>query len=525
MTTSKNCINWKFSTSYLALLATISLVVAFTFWPEIANLVTIWETKEEYSHGFLIPVIAAFLVWQKSDQLRTTELNPSWAGIGFIVLGCILLFMGRAGAVFDLGQYGLIVVIFGTTLSLFGWSGIQLLWAPLFILVFMVPLPQFIYSDLSLNLQLVSSKLGVEVIRLFDISVFLEGNVIDLGVYKLQVVEACSGLRYLFPLMSLAFIAAYFFKVELWKRVVVVVSSVPITVLMNSFRIGVIGVLVDHWGIEQAEGFLHTFEGWVVFMGCLAILFLEMWLLTKFSRDKRPFQEVFGFDFPEGVDPERKQAFRQIPTQFTGAVLVLGLSLLLTNALENRERITPERLSFSGFPEEFNGWTGKSNQLESIYLDELKLDDYLLIDYANNLNKSVNVYMAYYSAQEAGSAAHSPKSCIPGGGWNMSPVDEIEIEGVKLKGEPLRVNRSIISKGESRQLVYYWFQQRGRDITNEISVRWYILLDSVLRNRTDGAMIRLTSSISLNEEVTAADKRLQEVAKEIANSMSDYIPE
>lgn len=108
---------------------------------------------------------------------------------------------------------------------------------------------------------------------MFQIPVFLEGNIIDLGVYQLQVVEACSGLRYLFPLMSLGFIAAYFYQAAFWKRAIVFLMTIPITILMNSFRIGVIGVMVDNWGISMAEGFLHDFEGWIIFMACAAILF------------------------------------------------------------------------------------------------------------------------------------------------------------------------------------------------------------------------------------------------------------
>ena len=147
-----------------------------------------------------------------------------------------------------------------------------MIWAPLLFLLFMIPLPNFLYNNLSAQLQLLSSELGVAVIRLFDIGVYLEGNVIDLGTYKLQVVEACSGLRYLFPLTSLAFLMAYLFKAAAWKRIVIFLSSIPITLLINSFRIGVIGVLVEYWGPGQAEGFLHDFEGWVVFMSSLGVL-------------------------------------------------------------------------------------------------------------------------------------------------------------------------------------------------------------------------------------------------------------
>src|SRR6185312_17264866 len=150
-------------------------------------------------------------------------------------------------------------------------------------------------------LQLISSQLGVLFIRAFQIPVFLEGNVIDLGVYKLQVVDACSGLRYLYPLLSLGFLAAYLFQAPIWQRVVVFLSTIPITIVMNSLRIGIVGILVNHFGPQDADGFLHMFEGWIIFIACAAVLVAEMALLARFGSPGKPkgFFDVF---YPPKVD-------------------------------------------------------------------------------------------------------------------------------------------------------------------------------------------------------------------------------
>lgn len=171
-------------------------------------------------------------------------------------------------------------------------KGLKTASVPLLFLVFMVPFPAFILNNLSSKLQLISSWLGVEFIRACDIMVYLEGNVIDLGNYKLQVVDACSGLRYLFPLASLAFLCAYLFKGPFWQKLLIFLSAMPLTIFMNSFRIGVIGVLVDNWGTEMAEGFLHDFEGWAVFLLCMALLFIEMWIFSRISGRKLAFSEL-----------------------------------------------------------------------------------------------------------------------------------------------------------------------------------------------------------------------------------------
>src|SRR5262249_11465682 len=142
------------------------------------------------------------------------------------------------------------------------------------------------------------SRIGVAIVRLFGISVFLEGNVIDLGIYKLEVAEACNGLRYLFPLMTLGFLFAYFFKAGWWKRVFLFLSSIPIAILMNSLRIGVIGVMVDRWGTKMAEGFLHDFQGWSVFMVSVGVMILEMIALSRVGGARQPWRQLFGVEFP-----------------------------------------------------------------------------------------------------------------------------------------------------------------------------------------------------------------------------------
>src|SRR5262249_37952056 len=156
-----------------------------------------------YSHGLLIPPVAAFLVWQQKDRLERMPFTGSWLGVVLVLLGGVLLMMGQLGTVFTLVQYAYVLTLAGLILSVVGCQAFRLIAVPILILMFMIPLPQFVLANLSVKLQLLSSQIGVFVIRLFDISVFVEGNVIDLGGYKLQVADACSGLRYLFPLMTL----------------------------------------------------------------------------------------------------------------------------------------------------------------------------------------------------------------------------------------------------------------------------------------------------------------------------------
>ena len=256
-----------------ALLAIAAVLVSLVaFGPALLELVHRWNSQEEYSHGFLIPVVTAWLLWSRRDALWASIGQPSLVGPALIVLAIAMHIVGVLGAIWILSQVGFVVVLIGIVLAIGGYSLLRVAFIPIAYLLFAIPLPYFIDAVLTLKLQLISSELGVFFIRLFQIPVYLDGNIIDMGVYKLQVVEACSGLRYLYPLLSLSFLAAYLFQGPLWQRTVVFLSSIPIAIGMNGFRIGLVGFLVDRWGTAMAEGALHFFEGWVIFLACSALL-------------------------------------------------------------------------------------------------------------------------------------------------------------------------------------------------------------------------------------------------------------
>ena len=517
-----------FSTAGLAswlLILALSIVLIGIFYDGLAQMVKQWISSEEYGYGFLIPVISAYFIWQRKNELASVVAEGSWLGLVVTILGLGMFFLGELSTLYIIVQYAFVVVVTGVALSLLGWQRFKLVWVSFLILIFMIPLPGFIYKGLSAELQLISSQLGVAMIRLFNISVYLEGNIIDLGIFKLQVVEACSGLRYLFPLATLAFIAAYIYRGTVWRKVIIFLSSAPITVVMNSIRIGMIGILVEHWGRSAAEGFLHYFEGWVIFMICLLILLGEMWLLNRVGSGRRPFRDAFTINFPERPPSTESKARiwnANKPLLVSSFVILLGLagSLLFGKRVE----IVPPRTDFINFPMQIGDWHGKRDHLEKIYLDVLKLDDYLLADFVDRQNAPVNLYVAYYASQRKGDSAHSPRSCIPGGGWEIQKLTQTVIAGASANGAPLNVNRLIIQYGDRKQLVYYWFQERGRDITNEYLVKWYIFWDALTRNRTDGALVRLVTPVQPGH-IEEADKYLRSFARAITPSLRDYIPD
>lgn len=509
----------------------VALVVAvlgllLTYFDGLTFMVGEWS-QEEYSHGYLIPAIAAFLLWQQRKALFEYRWQGAWLGVALIVLSTIMFIMGELSALYVIIQYAFLGSLVGLVLTLIGWRGMKYAWAPLLYLAFMIPLPDFLYNNLSAKLQLISSELGVAVIRMFGISVFLEGNVIDLGTYQLQVVEACSGLRYLFPLMSFGFLLAYMFKAPMWQRAIIFLSTIPITVLMNSFRIGVIGVLVDRFGIEQAEGFLHDFEGWIIFMACVGILLIMMKVFMVLSKDKSSLRDTLSLDTGEPAPKENVSRNGVFAAPFFTAVGVICFAALGSTYLDEREEVIPEREKFVAFDMKINDWEGRNIPVESIYLDVLKMEDYLSAQFVNENEKAlVDVWIAYYATQRKGVAIHSPRTCLPGGGWKIETFEQVVVNDVPgATNNQVAVNRTVMTQDRSKLLVYYWFKQRERNITNEYAMKWYLFWDSLTRKRTDGALMRLIANVPEGTDIADHEEVLRSFLRESYAPLTEYVPD
>ncbi|WNB74681.1 VPLPA-CTERM-specific exosortase XrtD [Methylomonas koyamae] len=502
------------------------LLLCLVFRDSLAEMVGTWIGLEEYSHGFFIPCITVYLIWMRRSELSVApSFKESVLGLVIIVTGLLIFILGGLATIRTMEQYAFLVVLTGMFACAFGLKGLKTASVPLLFLVFMVPFPAFILNNLSSKLQLISSWLGVEFIRACDIMVYLEGNVIDLGNYKLQVVDACSGLRYLFPLASLAFLCAYLFKGPFWQKLLIFLSAMPLTIFMNSFRIGVIGVLVDNWGTEMAEGFLHDFEGWAVFLLCMALLFIEMWIFSRISGRKLAFSELVQIPDDWGRAQVTGFSAGRLNRSVYAVLVLLLAGAGVSEMSKGREDVIPQRKAFLNFPTKLGNWQGRNDYLSQFYLNELKLTDYVIVNFNQpGTQNGVNFYSAYYQSQRKGAAVHSPRSCIPGDGWQIISYGQQEFPEFTLDGHSLELNRAVIQKGESRQLVYFWFQQRGRTITNEYMVKWYLFYDAIMMNRTDGALVRLVTPVDKSEDIALADKRLQSFLRDLLPELGNYLP-
>jgi exosortase len=250
-----------------------ALVVA-VYYQVLGKLVTDWWTIPDFSHGFLVPLFAAFLIWEKRETLRGVTLAPAWSGIGVIALGLVVLLLGVYGSELFLSRISLLILLAGLTLIFGGWQLLKELRFALLVLLLAIPLPSIIFNQITFPLQILATKLASELLPWFGVPVLREGNIIELPAMKLEVVEACSGIRSLMSLFTLAVFYGYFMEKSNWRRVVIVLASIPIAIAANAVRILGTGLCVQYWDPDKAMGFFHEFSGWVIFLVSLTCLYL-----------------------------------------------------------------------------------------------------------------------------------------------------------------------------------------------------------------------------------------------------------
>lgn len=495
-----------------------------------SGLLNTWTQSEDYGHGAMVVAVLGYVLYRRRAALLPIRPGSFWSVVPTALLACGLVVAGETSGIAFLGNYGLWLFGVAVILAFGGWHLLRHLIVPLLIIVLLFPLPQPLGPMLTAELQLVSSRLGVWVIRALGGSVYLEGNVLDMGSTKLLVAEACAGLRYLFPLLSLGAIIGYIMNAALWVRLGVFLMAAPITIFMNSFRIGVTGLLVDGGGSAHTEGFLHFFEGWVVFVLATLLLMAVAWLLVRLQRGQHSLSDALhaGLAGPDageasglGASPESPDAGRRGP--LVASALLMTIASLVTGAIVLREPGVVERKRLDEIPSALGDWTARRDRLPAIVEQVAGASEYFFADFISPSAEAVNVYVSYYETQKQGQIPHSPKVCLPGGGWKIERIDPVNVSGPN--GQVISVNRMVTSMGPQRMLAYYWLKQGASTYRKEGLARLDLIRFSLLENRTDGALIRLVTDVKAGDGADAADRRLSAMALELNRVITTYVPD
>jgi exosortase len=260
--------------SVFAIVGTLLLAFGFLYWDVIVKLLHDWQHDDNYSHGFLIVPIALYFAWERRDRLKAAPLAPSWLGVVLLLGSLATLIAGVLGAELFLTRVSIVGAVAGTVLFMLGWQHLRILTLPILFLLLMIPIPAIIFNQIAFPLQLLASRFGEVTLQAFHIPVLREGNVITLANTQLEVAEACSGIRSLISLLTLGIVYGYFVHPSAWVRTVIALATIPVAILANGLRVAGTGVAAHYYGPAAAEGFFHTFSGWLVFLVAFGMLFV-----------------------------------------------------------------------------------------------------------------------------------------------------------------------------------------------------------------------------------------------------------
>jgi exosortase len=257
--------------SQATVLAALSL---WLYWSTLAHLAAQWWHDPNFSHGFFVPLFSGFVLWQERDRFHRIAPRPSWIGLAVIAFAVSLLIVGQMGAELFVARFSILVMLAGAVILFLGWSFLRAALFPWLFLLLMIPIPNILFNQITFPLQLLASRVAAAVLPVFGVPILREGNVINLPAMALEVAEACSGIRSLMSLLTLAIIYGYLMEKRLWARWLLAIASIPIAVASNSVRIIGTGLLVQYWDADKAEGYFHASWGWIIFVISLAMLYL-----------------------------------------------------------------------------------------------------------------------------------------------------------------------------------------------------------------------------------------------------------
>jgi exosortase len=274
--------------SFWLQVALLVILVGFLYSHILARLVMDWWNDPNFSHGFLVPFFSGFVVWQNRKRLATLPMEPSWSGLVVVVGALGILIVGVLGVEFFLSRSSFVFLIAGLIIYFLGWRHFRAMLFPWAFLFFMVPIPAIIFNQVAFPLQFLAARLASSLLDVFGVPVLREGNIIQLPAMALEVAQACSGIRSLMSLGALAVIYGYFLETRNLPRILLALAAIPIAVVANALRVMGTGLLGYYWNPDRAEGFFHTFSGWVIFVISLVLLFsihaLLRWIGNRRAR-------------------------------------------------------------------------------------------------------------------------------------------------------------------------------------------------------------------------------------------------
>jgi len=479
----------------------LSILILAIYYPILMGIYAKVSTNEDYSHAFLMPFIAAYLIWEKRKSFKNAQIRPFWIGILLVIFTLLFSIYGVLGSDISAARIS-------------WWLWLVILFLPILMLGFIIPLPNCVQAPLTMSLKLASSKLAAVIIRVVNIPVYLDGNILDLGHTQLQVVDACSGLRYVLPLIALGILCAYFFQKNIWKRVVLVFLTLPIAVLMNGLRVSLTAILSQWISPKAAEGFFHGFSGWLVFLLSFSLLMVFSYILKLLPpKDVKKRQNVSNlYSNSAKTHYKRKERGNIIPFTITVGLLVVILVASLSTSTMPKIKLAN---GMAAFPLEFKGWKGTPGSIDPKILKKSGAEEAFQATYINDKNEIVSIYIGYRGTpfMEGEEFFHSPTVCLPSSGWKVLKQEKHTIPDASPHYKEFVVRKMLVEKMGQRQLVYFWFQTKSKIAHIIFQNRFHLAMHALRRDNTYDLTVHVYTPIEENERT--AQNRLDNFIRDL----------
>lgn len=500
----------------------ITAAYCFFYYSTISGLWRIWLTSEEYSYALAIPFVSGFVIWKRRRQIAAAPVTTYWPGVAIFGLFWLISLYGILGSSPSAVRPAALMVLLAIVLFCYGRRQAGILAFPLALLVFLLPLPTVVETGIAVPLRFLSTWLGEFLLRAVGVSVYVEGNIIDLGVTQLQVVDACSGLRYLLPLTALGVIYAYFREKIRWRQAILVLATTPIAVFSNGVRIAVTGYLAQNYSLDSAEGFFHGFSGWLIFVFAVLVLVLLHVVLRTGKAEKSSVE----IDLPPARRPDIDK-HRFFPSVSMAAAAITCFFLLFGGILAiSVAKLPPVRLpkAIASFPLLFDKWQGRSETVDSLIIELSGAQEAFNAAYFSTSGEIVSLYIGYRGSPftESENFFHSPDVCLPSLGWQTIETGNHTIREVPGVGQ-ITVRRMLIEKTGVRQLVYYWFQTTHRMSANVHLNRLHLTLHALARDNTYDLFLRPITPLQPLESISSAEARLDGFVRSLMAALVPFL--
>ncbi|HEX8949290.1 MAG TPA: exosortase W [Dissulfurispiraceae bacterium] len=487
----------------------LALGLALAYSEAVSLLVRSWLTRDDYSHGFIVPFASLYFIYAGRERLRSLPVQPEMhRGLALLTAGSLMLLLGNAGSAPILQQVSLIIVIPGLVLMLWGTKRLKALALPLGYLLLMFPsVLDIVINRIHWPFQLFTSVVAAKLLHLLGIPVFRTVQFLELPGITLEVANACSGVRYLVSIIAIGVPLAFFTQKTLLKRIVLVAGAVGVGILANPVRVTLIGLWV-YYGGKGTHGPLHILQGLFVSGIGIAFLFAVAWVLAEKTSSNGPALPPYRGDTRERLAGQRTRFSRTL-TAAAMLFLALGSFIRLHTPLP-----VPLERSLAGVPSAVGGWHAVEAAGEGP-LEIRGADSELARVYRDAAGREIKFQAGYFEYQGPDKRL---AQCTLQGLYEKSREVELRMEG----RAPVRINAALIGDGPQKSLLLYWYHLDGRIVADRYKARLVTAVDALLRRKTNGAIAAV--AVPYSGDMQRAMDSGAEFSKRIIPVLSDYLP-